>query len=125
MILAAGRGERMRELTLVTPKPLLSVAGRPLSEHHLQRLARAGVTEIVVNTSWLGEQIRDALGDGSRLGVSLRSDQRREHGRPHGLTPTRQRRGSSTHWPLGSRPISRKSSPSSSTERTRPKSGPT
>lgn len=72
MILAAGRGERMRELTLVTPKPLLSVAGKPLIEHHLQRLARAGVHEIVVNTSWLGEQIRDALGDGSRLGVSLR-----------------------------------------------------
>lgn len=72
MILAAGRGERMRELTLSTPKPLLSVAGKPLIEHHLQRLARAGVTEIVINTSWLGEQIRDVLGDGSRLGVSLR-----------------------------------------------------
>jgi MurNAc alpha-1-phosphate uridylyltransferase len=72
MILAAGRGERMRELTLVTPKPLLPVAGRPLIEHHLLRLARAGVRDIVINTSWLGEKIRDALGDGSQYGVTLR-----------------------------------------------------
>jgi MurNAc alpha-1-phosphate uridylyltransferase len=71
MILAAGRGERMRELTLATPKPLLPVAGRPLIEYHLERLAQAGIREIVINTSWLGEQIRDALGDGGRLGLSL------------------------------------------------------
>lgn len=71
MLLAAGRGERMRPLTDHCPKPLLPVAGRPLIEWHLTRLAAAGFTEVVINLSWLGEQIADALGDGSRHGVRI------------------------------------------------------
>jgi MurNAc alpha-1-phosphate uridylyltransferase len=65
MILAAGRGERMRPLTDTVPKPLLEVQGKPLIVHHLEALARAGFSEIVVNLSWLGNQIRDFLGNGS------------------------------------------------------------
>ena len=72
MILAAGRGERMRPLTLARPKPLLEVGGMPLIVHHLHALARAGLEDVVVNLSWLGDQIRSALGDGSRFGVRLR-----------------------------------------------------
>ncbi|CBL45668.1 Nucleotidyl transferase family protein [gamma proteobacterium HdN1] len=71
MILAAGRGERMGTLTATCPKPLLLVAGKPLIEHHLCRLAEAGVRQVVINTSYLGEQIRDALGDGRRWGLSI------------------------------------------------------
>ena len=71
MLLAAGRGERMRPLTDQCPKPLLRVAGRPLIEWHLQRLAAAGFTEVVINLSWLGEQIAAALGDGARFGVTI------------------------------------------------------
>jgi MurNAc alpha-1-phosphate uridylyltransferase len=71
MILAAGRGERLRPLTDLTPKPLLIVRGRPLIEWHLDALARAGVREVVINLSWLGAQIRTALGDGSRFGLSI------------------------------------------------------
>ena len=71
MILAAGRGERMRPLTDKTPKPLLEVRGEPLILRHLEALVRAGFTEIVVNLSWLGEQIRARLGDGSEFGVSI------------------------------------------------------
>ncbi len=71
MVLAAGRGERMRPLTDTCPKPLLRVAGRPLIEYHLHGLARAGVRDAVINLSWLGGQIRDYLGDGSALGLSL------------------------------------------------------
>ena len=71
MILAAGRGERMRPLTLVQPKPLLEVGGAPLIVHHLRALAGAGFEDVVVNLSWLGEQIRTALGDGSRFGLRL------------------------------------------------------
>ena len=71
MILAAGKGERMRPLTLSRPKPLLEVGGRALIEHHLHALAAAGFDEVVVNISWLGEQIPAALGDGSRYGVRL------------------------------------------------------
>jgi len=63
MILAAGRGERMQPLTNTTPKPLLKVGGRPLIEYHLQRLAQAGVKEVVINIAYLGEQIREYLGD--------------------------------------------------------------
>jgi MurNAc alpha-1-phosphate uridylyltransferase len=63
MILAAGRGERMRPLTDSTPKPLLLVGGRPLIEYHLQRLAQAGVKEVIINTSYLGDQIQARLGD--------------------------------------------------------------
>src|SRR5579862_4357426 len=72
MLLAAGRGERMRPLTDHTPKPLLAVGGRPLISWHLQALARAGVREVIVNLSWLGEQIRTALGDGADFGVQIR-----------------------------------------------------
>jgi MurNAc alpha-1-phosphate uridylyltransferase len=72
MILAAGRGERMRPLTDHTPKPLLRVGGRTLIEHQLQRLATAGYREVAVNLSWLGEQIRETLGDGSRFGLQIR-----------------------------------------------------
>jgi MurNAc alpha-1-phosphate uridylyltransferase len=72
MILAAGRGERMRPLTDATPKPLLVVRGRPLIEHHILALARASVSSIVINLSWLGEQIRAYLGDGTRYGVAIR-----------------------------------------------------
>ena len=72
MILAAGKGERMRPLTLTTPKPLIRVGGIPLIEYHLRALARAGFTEIVINHAWLGQQIEDHLGDGSRFGVSIR-----------------------------------------------------
>ncbi len=72
MILAAGKGERMRPLTLTTPKPLIRAAGVPLIEYHLRALARAGFTEIVINHAWLGQQIEDHLGDGSRFGLSIR-----------------------------------------------------
>lgn len=71
MILAAGRGERMRPLTLERPKPLLQVGGMPLIVHHLRALAMAGLRDIVVNVSWLGAQIRSELGDGSRYGVRV------------------------------------------------------
>jgi MurNAc alpha-1-phosphate uridylyltransferase len=71
MILAAGRGERMRPLTLVRPKPLLEAGGVPLIVHHLRALAGAGFEHVVVNLSWLGGQIRAALGDGSRCGVRI------------------------------------------------------
>lgn len=71
MILAAGEGRRMHPLTLVTPKPLLKVQGRSLIEHHIARLSHAGVTDIVVNLAYLGQQIRDALGSGERLGVNI------------------------------------------------------
>lgn len=70
MLLAAGRGERMRPLTDVCPKPLLKVAGKPLILWHIQRLAAAGFTEVVINLSWLGEQIAAALGD-SCHGVAI------------------------------------------------------
>ncbi|MEJ1225527.1 nucleotidyltransferase family protein [Pseudomonas sp. CCNWLW56] len=72
MILAAGKGERMRPLTLTTPKPLVRVGGAPLIEYHLRALASAGFTDIVINHAWLGQQIEDHLGDGSRFGVRIR-----------------------------------------------------
>ena len=72
MILAAGRGERLRPLTDSTPKPMLQVAGKPLLEHHLVRLAAAGITDIVINTSWLAGQIEDYFNDcQQRLGVTI------------------------------------------------------
>lgn len=71
MILAAGRGERMRPLTDTLPKPLIPIGGRPLIEHHIANLAAAGVYEFVVNLGWLGERLRAALGDGARLGVRI------------------------------------------------------
>lgn len=72
LVLAAGRGERMRPLTDTVPKPLLPVAGRPLIAYHLEALARAGVRDVVVNLAWLGERLRAALGDGARYGVRIR-----------------------------------------------------
>ncbi|MDL5597948.1 nucleotidyltransferase family protein [Pseudomonas kribbensis] len=72
MILAAGKGERMRPLTLTTPKPLVRAAGVPLIEYHLRALAAAGFSEIVINHAWLGQQIEDYLGDGSQFGLSIR-----------------------------------------------------
>ena len=71
MILAAGRGERMRPLSDAVPKPLLEVAGRPLIVHAVERLVQAGFVDLVVNLGWRGRQIRDRLGDGSRWGGSI------------------------------------------------------
>jgi len=71
MILAAGRGERMRPLTDRLPKPLVPVRGEALVERHLRRLAAAGVREVVINLGWLGEHIAQALGDGGRYGVAI------------------------------------------------------
>ncbi|MTW22158.1 N-acetylmuramate alpha-1-phosphate uridylyltransferase MurU [Allochromatium palmeri] len=72
MILAAGRGERMRPLTDHTPKPLLQAGGKPLIQHHIERLAAAGLRELVINHAHLGQQIEAALGDGSAFGVEIR-----------------------------------------------------
>jgi MurNAc alpha-1-phosphate uridylyltransferase len=72
MILAAGRGERMRPLTDTCPKPLLPVGGKPLIVWQIERLARAGFENIVINHAHLGQMIEDALGDGSRWGVRIR-----------------------------------------------------
>jgi N-acetyl-alpha-D-muramate 1-phosphate uridylyltransferase len=71
MILAAGRGERMRPLTDHAPKPMLVVGGKPLIVWHIERLSAAGFTRIVVNHAHLGQQIEDALGDGAAFGVSI------------------------------------------------------
>lgn len=71
MILAAGLGTRMRPLTLTCPKPLLAAGGKPLIVYHIERLAQAGIRELVINTAWLGGQIESALGDGSQFGVSI------------------------------------------------------
>lgn len=81
LILAAGRGERMRPLSDHTPKPLLEVGGKKLIEWHLEALARAGVRDVVVNTAWLEEQFPAALGDGSRYGLRITySFEGRDHG---------------------------------------------
>lgn len=71
MILAAGRGERMRPLTDHTPKPLLQAAGKPLIIYHIEALVGAGITEIVVNSAWLGDQIVQTLGDGAAWGANI------------------------------------------------------
>ena len=71
MILAAGRGERMRPLTDTLPKPLLPARGRPLIEHHFDALRRAGIVEVVINLGWLGERLREHVGDGQRFGLSV------------------------------------------------------
>ena len=71
MILAAGRGERMRPLTDNTPKPLLEVAGKMLIEYHLEKLKSAQVSDVIINHAWLGEKIEQALGDGSRYGLNI------------------------------------------------------
>lgn len=71
MILAAGRGERMRPLTDHLPKPLLLIAGKPLIVYHIEALAAAGVQDIVINHAWLGHLIEQQLGDGQQFGVRL------------------------------------------------------
>lgn len=71
MLLAAGRGERMRPLTDTCPKPLLKVRGRPLIVWHILNLVKAGITEIVINHAHLGQMIEDALGDGSQFGAKI------------------------------------------------------
>jgi N-acetyl-alpha-D-muramate 1-phosphate uridylyltransferase len=71
MLLAAGRGERLRPHTDTLPKPLVAVGGRPLIEWHLERLAQSGVREVAINTSWLGAMLRASLGDGTRFGLTL------------------------------------------------------
>ena len=72
MILAAGRGERMRPLTDTLPKPLLAVAGKPLIQWHIEKLAAAGIKDIVINHAWLGNLIEQTLGDGRQWGVHIR-----------------------------------------------------
>lgn len=71
MILAAGRGERMRPLTDHTPKPLLQAGGKPLIVWHIERLVRAGITDLVINHAHLGAQIEQALGDGKQFGATI------------------------------------------------------
>ncbi len=79
MILAAGLGERMRPLTNHTPKPLLEVAGKPLIVYHLEKLAKAGFEEVIVNIAHLGHMIPEALGDGSKWGIKIiYSDEQQE-----------------------------------------------
>lgn len=71
MILAAGRGERMRPLTDTTPKPLLKVAGKALISYHLKHLYQAGFRDIVINHAWLGQQIENTLGNGADYGLNI------------------------------------------------------
>ena len=71
MILAAGRGERMRPLTDTTPKPLVMVKNKPLIVYHIERLVAAGIVDIVINLAHLGEKIKSALGDGSQWGANI------------------------------------------------------
>jgi len=71
MILAAGRGERLRPLTDELPKPLIKVAGKSLIEYHIENLAKAGIKDIIINTAWLAEKIHQQLGDGTKYGVNI------------------------------------------------------
>lgn len=71
IVLAAGRGERLRPITDTTPKPLVLVGGKPLIVYHLEALARVGVRDVVINLSWLGDKIRTALRDGADYGVRI------------------------------------------------------
>jgi N-acetyl-alpha-D-muramate 1-phosphate uridylyltransferase len=81
MVLAAGRGERMRPLTDREPKPLLRAGGKRLIEYHLERLARGGFREVVINTAWLGDLIESTLGHGERYGLAITYS----HERPEAL----------------------------------------
>jgi MurNAc alpha-1-phosphate uridylyltransferase len=81
MVLAAGRGERMRPLTDREPKPLLRVGGKRLIEYHLERLASGGFRDVVINTAWLGDMIETAVGGGERYGLSITYS----HERPEAL----------------------------------------
>ncbi|MDQ9092027.1 nucleotidyltransferase family protein [Pseudoalteromonas haloplanktis] len=80
MILAAGRGQRMMPLTANLPKPMLKVQGKPLIEHHIERLKSAGITDFVINLAWQGDKIRDYFADGSQLGVQIEYSQEPEQG---------------------------------------------
>ncbi|RYY73235.1 MAG: nucleotidyltransferase family protein [Gammaproteobacteria bacterium] len=71
MILAAGLGQRMRPLTDTLPKPMLGVGGKPLLQYHLEALAQAGVTDVVINLAYLGEKIRLFVGNGNQFGLSV------------------------------------------------------
>ncbi len=71
LILSAGRGERLRPLTDSCPKPLIALAGKPLLQWHIEKLRAAGITEIVINSAWLGSMIVDFAGDGSAFGVRI------------------------------------------------------
>ena len=71
MILAAGKGTRLRPLTLETPKPLVEVGGQPLIVWHIKALKAAGITDITINVSWLADKLMDTLGDGTQFGVTL------------------------------------------------------
>ena len=71
MVLAAGFGERLRPLTEKIPKPLLEVGGKPMIQYHIENLVSAGIREIVINTSWLGDMIKSYIGDGSRFGAEI------------------------------------------------------
>lgn len=71
MILAAGRGERLRPFTDTCPKPLLDVRGKALIEYHLEALMKAGIKQLVINISWLAEMIEERLGDGSHFGLQI------------------------------------------------------
>jgi|TARA_B110000503_G_scaffold133620_1_gene211444 N-acetyl-alpha-D-muramate 1-phosphate uridylyltransferase len=77
MILAAGRGERLRPLTDITPKALVKAGGKPLIQYHIENLASAGVRDVVINTSWLGDKIESFIGNGSAFGVNVQWS--REH----------------------------------------------
>lgn len=81
MVLAAGRGERMRPLTDSQPKPLLRVAGKRLIDYHLERLAAGGFREVIINTAWLGDMIPAALGSGGQYGLAITYS----HERPEAL----------------------------------------
>ena len=71
MILAAGRGRRLRPLTDTLPKPLIKVGGKSLIEHHIIKCAAAGFDAIVINTAYLGDKIEKTIGDGSRYGIAI------------------------------------------------------
>lgn len=80
MILAAGRGKRLRPITDSIPKPLVPVCGKSLIEYHLEKLAKAGVQEVVINHAWLGQKIEQQLGDGSQWGLNIQYSQEPEGG---------------------------------------------
>lgn len=71
MILAAGRGKRLAPLTDTIPKPLIAVAGKALIDYHIESLVRAGISEIIINTGYLGHRIRESVGDGKRFGCDI------------------------------------------------------
>ncbi|MCL1141905.1 N-acetylmuramate alpha-1-phosphate uridylyltransferase MurU [Shewanella gaetbuli] len=78
MILAAGRGERLRPLTDTLPKPLVHANGKPLIEYHLEKLAKIGITEVVINQAWLGHMLPEQLGNGERWGIEIHYSQENE-----------------------------------------------